>query len=320
MTMVSVLRLPSPFARLQTLADLLALARAAEPKVWARVAARIPGLPAPEALRPSLSSGRIDGAAAEILPALELAATLPGEDTEGFVAATALLIADRLRFGAGQDDLFWHIDAHGAQYRTLPDRVRGALLRGIAGLSAQGRVRLEEPPAGSDLVTHSTADVLGRLSALARAAPPEIRAAMSRADMRRAPEAHAVALDALLEQAHPVLPRGPSRWHPGEVVDLTSLFPPARGFAEATALLLIEAITLAADPDMARLAAERAEGLSWRWMQFDRAYTALPGAAGDAVIGGFRHLWETQPGWDPYSSLAPSDVVESGIAIPLPAA
>ncbi len=111
------------------------------------IVARIPGLPPPDPLVRAAQAGAfIDAESAVFLPALGLAATLPREDTEGFAVATALLLADRLQDGAGEDDLYWHYDAHAATYADLPADIRSAILMAFAILHDFGRVTLDAPP------------------------------------------------------------------------------------------------------------------------------------------------------------------------------
>ena len=169
--------LPLPrFGRLQSVADLRALARRGGPATLGRIAALIPGLPPPGVLAAAVDEGRLSGRAAEFHDALALAATLPGQDRDAFVAATALLLADRLQDGAGRDDLYWHHDAHAEAYRGLDAPDRAAIFTAFALLHRAGRLTLPAPPPPRDCATRAETAVRAALAAAGGLAPARMLA------------------------------------------------------------------------------------------------------------------------------------------------
>ena len=117
--------------------------------------------------------------------ALVLAATLPSDDYGAFQAATAILLADRLQRGAGEEDLFWHWDAFHEHYRLADQPARGALLRGYHRMHADGLITLEDPPEAETLVTEEPSDVLAGLQGQAGDAASALRAAVEGGDLDR---------------------------------------------------------------------------------------------------------------------------------------
>ncbi|MEM9248543.1 MAG: hypothetical protein AAGB05_07580 [Pseudomonadota bacterium] len=173
----------SRFARFQTVSDLQAVAAASPPDIFAAMLRRLPGLPSEEPLLRAAESGAVlDTAAEPFLPVLGLAATLPDDDLDGFVIATVLLIADRLQDGMGQDDLYWHYDAHRETYLSLPADLRACILMGYSTLHALGRVTLDRPPEPSELEARP-----GGLVRAALTAAPEAEARILRQALDGAP-------------------------------------------------------------------------------------------------------------------------------------
>ena len=95
----------------------------------------------------------------DLLPSLTLAATLPDDDFEAFQTATAVLLADRVQGGLGQDDLFWHWDAFQEHYLTAQPHIRAALLQGYASAHAEGLVSLMDPPPVSNMTTDTRSTI-----------------------------------------------------------------------------------------------------------------------------------------------------------------
>ena len=305
---------PSRSAQAQAISDLRAVALSAGPDAFGRIVALIPGLPPAPVLERVLNEGAslAEGDGAELHPALALAATLPGDDRAAFTAATAALLADRMRSTAAPDDLSWHFEAHAATYRGLPAPARAAIFTGYHLLSRMGRIRLDADIALSDRQTRTSAEVHAALVALARRLTPDKRRSVARADGPGAAARHAAALDAVLALPDAALPEGAARWYPGEVLDLTSLLPGASGFVEATALVLADHLRRAGSGDMARCTA--AEFL---WLQMAGSYRDLPEPGRGAILAGYRHLYETLPRWDPYAGWPPARIAREGVVIPL---
>jgi hypothetical protein len=305
--------IPSRSAQTQALADLRAMFLSADEGVFGRIVALIPGLPSAAVLQRLLRDGAplAEGDGAELHPALALAATLPGDDRAAFVVATAALLADRMRNAAAPDDLSWHFDAHAATYRGLPAPARAAIFNGYHMLSRMGRIRLDAEIAPADRQSRAYADVHGALVRLARGLTPQRRRILAHADGAAEAARHEAALDAVLARPDAALPEGAARWYPGEVLDLASLLPRAPGFAEATALVLADHLRRAETGVVTRCT-----GAEFLWLQVAEAYGALPAPARDAILAGYRHLYETLPRWDPYPGWAPERILREGVVIP----
>ncbi len=306
--------IPSRSAQVQALADLRAVALSAGSAALERIATLIPGLPLAPVLARILREGAslAEGDGAELHPALALAATLPGDDRAAFTAATAALLADRMRSTAAPDDLSWHFDAHAATYRGLPAPERAAIFTGYHMLARMGRIRLASEIAPEDRQTTRYGDVQGALVTLARGLTPERRRVVAHADGPTDAARHEAALHAVLALPDAALPEGAARWYPGEVLDIVSLLPRAIGFAEATALVLSDHLRRVETGAVTRCSA--AEFL---WLQMAEAYRALPAPARGTIHAGFRHLYETLPCWDPYVGWHHARIVREGAVIPV---
>ena len=95
--------------------------------------------------------------------ALLLAATMPEDDHAAFVVSTAVLLADRLQYGAGQDDLYWHWDAFQSYYDLVEPAGRAAILQGYLRAHRDDRVNLSDPPHAAFCTTLETKTALSRL-------------------------------------------------------------------------------------------------------------------------------------------------------------
>ncbi len=93
------------------------------------------------------------------------AAAMPDDDFSCFIAATAILLADRLQGGAGDDDLYWNYDAFKDHYKLADAPVRAALMNGFRQGQKQGCVRLPEAPPPEACLTRQRPDVLQLLAA-----------------------------------------------------------------------------------------------------------------------------------------------------------
>lgn len=151
---------------LQAIRDLRSVAEGASRATLARIASVIPpgGDPrrAEETLRGLIRRGRcriVTDDEVAIHHHLLLAATLPDDDVDAFACATAVLLADRLQRGRGEDDLYWHWDAFRPHYRLLEAPVRAAIFQGYAHAHRAGLVTLDAMPGPADLVTRAPMDV-----------------------------------------------------------------------------------------------------------------------------------------------------------------
>lgn len=94
---------------------------------------------------------------------LLLSAAMPEEDFPAFIAATAILLIDRLTDGGGTDDLFWNWDAFRDHYRLADPPVRASLMNGFRMAQDLGRVTLRDGPQDLDCQTRRLEDVLAIL-------------------------------------------------------------------------------------------------------------------------------------------------------------
>ncbi len=224
-----------------------------------------------------------------LFEALQIAASQPEQDAAAFTCATAVLIADRLQHGLGDDDLGSYWAEFGPDYDRLAAPDRAAIVQGFLIGARQRRLRMPAAP---------TADA-GRLSRpLAETAADLLALAGAQAEMLE--EAFAATLpplDATLATRHL---RGliEGRGHEPLTGDSLAFAPllalaaaPARpGHTGATALLLAEA-----------LRSRDAEG--WfaitLWPERIDGWLALPPSEARAILGGLRHLYESDPDWSP---------------------
>jgi hypothetical protein len=245
---------------------------------------------------------RID---AEILyEDLLLVAALPDKAYDAFLAATGVLLADRLQEGAGTDDLAWNWLKFQECFRTAPAPTRAALMNGFRWAHATRRVTLENPPAARDLFTYDLADTLRLLKGIARAMPDETRDAIcAQADMdTRA--VHRTALEKLLNGSCVLSEFG--GWFPGEVVEAAARDCEHPGYAGAMALVLIDAIeTRDARGRMARCWEDQAED-----------FNLLAPEQRGPMIAGVRHLHEMGFDWNPYAAWPAAELAEKAIVVP----
>ncbi|MGI1662305.1 hypothetical protein ACRDNQ_08690 [Palleronia sp. KMU-117] len=284
------------FRPLQASHDLVHLARQAPLSTLRRIAAGVPTADmaqddALRALAALVHQDRCRLVAGRTLPLHEtllLAATLPDEDFEAFVLATMILLADRLQGGAGPDDLYWHWDANAEHYLTAGPVERAAVLRGFHGLAEAGRL-----PAGSIHLQATSGVDLGRvrpdLRAIAEGAPDNVLSAIAAADYGDRAAEHLSALrDVIAAQGSVLLPG--QAWTPSEVLELASHDPAHPGHLVATVVLLVTALSRGDEQGW----------FSYRWEQQALAYERLEPAARWAVLSGIRHLYETDPAFQPY--------------------
>ena len=94
-----------------------------------------------------------------------LAAAMPDEDFNGFIASTAILLADRLQNGGGEDDLFWNYEAFRDHYGLADAPVRAAIMNGFRVAHQSGRCMLPAEPDNYMCQTRRRQDVLHLLRA-----------------------------------------------------------------------------------------------------------------------------------------------------------
>ena len=170
---------------LQAIRDLRTVAESASLATLGRIAAVVPPVPGhgspDDALRGLIRRGRCritTDAEAALHSHLLLAATLPDDDSDAFVAATAVLLADRLQRGRGEDDLYWHWDAFRPHYRLIEAPARAAIFQGYAHAHRAGLVALDVMPGPADLVTRAAMDVREVLAGAGNGDADLLRAAL----------------------------------------------------------------------------------------------------------------------------------------------
>lgn len=169
------------YRTLQCICDLRTVARLAADGTRARIAA---GTDSPSAANDMDQLIEREGCrigqplTMRLHQALILAAALPNDDFEAFQTATAILIADRLQHGLGNDDLFWHWDAFRDHYALSPPHGRAALMHGFHRMEADGLVALEDPPDPAAFATEDRDTVLAALDRDASASALAIAAAL----------------------------------------------------------------------------------------------------------------------------------------------
>ncbi|MEP2642813.1 hypothetical protein [Roseobacter sp.] len=247
-----------------------------------------------------LSVADCDGIHADLL----LVAALPDKCTDGFMTATALLLADRLQGGAGRDDLFWNWDAFQKHYRDAPSPIRAAVMNGFRWAHATRRVNLETLPEGRDLHTYDGKDLLRVLKVVARSMSDDMRDQVCRAGPKDTRLVHRKALENCLTGSCVVSDYG--GWFPGEVVELVSLDPTHPGFVHCTALMLLDAL-------VTRDARGR---MAFRWEELGPDYRRMTSDARGIIMAGVRHLYEMGLEWAPYSTWTPDQLVEKAVVVP----
>lgn len=111
------------------------------------------------------NGGVIPAEKAESYVALQLTAAMPDEDFNGFIAATAILLADRLQAGAGKEDLYWNFEAFYDHYLLADAPVRAAVMNGFREVHRSRKNVLPREPQSQNCLTRQKEDVLTILSA-----------------------------------------------------------------------------------------------------------------------------------------------------------
>lgn len=223
-----------------------------------------------------------------LLDALLLTATQPEADIRAFTCATAVLLADRLQNGLGGDDLgsFW--DAFRTTYFSLPPLDRAAIVQGFLAGSAVGKVRCTDLPPPGVRVSRGLDEMRCDLIGLARTEAGALTEAISAASETEVEVAARRHLDALLAGISIEPLTGDSAIFP-PLLTLAST-PAAPLLPAATALLLAEALPTADE--------EGWFGMTL-WSEMAPSWLTLPEKEGRAILGGIRHLYESDPGWVP---------------------
>lgn len=235
---------------------------------------------------------------------LLLIAALPDKGFDAFLAATALLLADRLQVGAGADDLFWNFNAFQDHYSKAPSPMRAAIMNGYRWAHSTRRINLEAVPAGGNLHTYDGDDLIRILRMVARSMSGELRDQVYRAAPIDTRAVHRAALENCLNGSCVFSDYG--GWFPGEVVELVSLNPDHAAYAHCTAMVMLDAI-------VTRDAKGR---MAFRWEEQAPRYLRMQSDLRKAILAGARHLHEMAIEWRPYSSWAPDRLAEKAIVVP----
>ena len=149
-----------------------------------------------------LSNLRRDGV---LFGAVLMASALPDEDFEPFMAATALLLLERLVADAGTDDGFWNWGRLAPHYRLASPPLRAAIMCGFREARRLGRISLAGGPEPEDCLSAPRKAVLDVLASGSRNQPLFAAiedAILSEADARRAGDLWAGAHRTLVNLRH----------------------------------------------------------------------------------------------------------------------
>ena len=130
-----------------------------------------------------------------------MVASMPDQSHPAFMAATIVLLSDRLQNGAGQDDLFWNWDAFQERYREAPSSIRAALMNGFRCAHRLKLVKLDHVPSGKDLRTYDESDLHRLLKIIARSMTDDMQHRVASLAPEEIREVHVKALDNCLRSS-----------------------------------------------------------------------------------------------------------------------
>jgi hypothetical protein len=102
---------------------------------------------------------------ARTLGAVLMSSALPDEDFDCFLAATVLLVLERLTSRNGPDDAFWTWRRLAPHYRLAPPAIRAAIMCGFREARLLSRIPLDEGPEPEDCLTAPRVQTLAALEA-----------------------------------------------------------------------------------------------------------------------------------------------------------
>ncbi|WP_146136730.1 hypothetical protein [Aliiruegeria haliotis] len=224
---------------------------------------------------------------ARLPDALLLAASQPETNAAAFTCATAILLADRIQMGLGQDNLSRHWEAFRDTYAMLPRHDRAAIFQGYLVASDLGRVRIEADASELPRLSEELEPLLKDLRSLAAEQEPELSVAVA---------ARLGGVDATLARPHlrALLAGTGQQALTGDSLLFAPLLSLAAGSDNvaraAAAVLLAEALSTS-------------DGEGWfaitLWPERIRDWLALPPRDGRAILAGLRYLYESDPAWVP---------------------
>lgn len=294
--------LPYPFRSMQVLSDLQSVASAG----YSNLAERMSGKLSSSLRRVifdqecKMTPEDVAGLHAELM----MVASMPDQDHPAFMTATAVLLADRLQRGAGEDDLFWNWDAFQDRFREAPSPVRAALMNGFRCAHTLRLVKLDQPPKGRDLRTYDEVDLVRLLKIIARSMTDDLRDIVCDLAPEETRSVHRKALENCLKGSCTLSEFG--GWFPAEVVEQASLDCEHPAYAACTALMLLNAIeTNDANGKMAL-----------RYEELAEEYFQLAPEIRVPMVAGLRHLHEMDTEWEPYANWTPERRFEKAIVMP----
>ncbi|MDV7144583.1 hypothetical protein R3X27_18040 [Tropicimonas sp. TH_r6] len=224
----------------------------------------------------------------QLLDALLFAATQPEADPAAFAAATAILLADRLQSGLGQDDLgqFWS-SFHPA-YFALPAHDRAAIAQSFLAGASLGRVRLPDPEPQLAHLTQGIEKVVSDLLQLASRDRAKLVGAVEEiVGSQMAP--------LVLPQLRMLLAGIPQQPLTGDSPLFEPLLamasnPSHMAFRPATALLLLQAVQSRDDEGWFSITL---------WPETVETWLGLDEMSGRPILAGLRYLYEVDPRWAP---------------------
>ena len=239
---------------------------------------------------------------------LMMLASMPDQDHPAFMAATIILLLDRLQFGAGDDDLFWNWNAFESQYRDAVSPVRAAVMNGFRCAHSLGLVQLDALPKAADLRTYDESDLRRLLKIIARSMTYDVRQSVATLAPEEIRDVHLKALENCLKTSCVLSEFG--GWFPVEVVDQVSLDSTHPGYAACTALMILDAIETK----------DIAGKMAYRYEEQADDYNLLPAEQRVPLLAGLRHLHEMDHIWEPYADWPASKRVDKAIVMPFPKA
>ncbi|MCU0854533.1 MAG: hypothetical protein MUF63_06410 [Rhodobacteraceae bacterium] len=146
-------KLAFPLATVRRIGAGIGLGRSGTPDLQRRLEWHFSGkAPVSELRRDSLVKGM-----------LLMASALPEDDFEPFLAATVLLLLERLSEGSGRDDGFWNWRRLSPHYRLAAPPTRAAIMCGLREAQRMGLIDQPVGPSAEDCLTTPRDEVLAAL-------------------------------------------------------------------------------------------------------------------------------------------------------------
>ena len=221
-----------------------------------------------------------------------------------FQAATALLLADVLQNGEGEEleALYAPTRRHLA---TMPASVRAALMQGFRLAHDLRYLQISPLPSIEEMTTHSRDDVASVLLDAIRAMTLEEMQAVAQSDYGIDEARHLAALKMVVQSETGLFPVDDPT-HPADVVKWNANNPRAVGFMPCLCLVCLNALHNG-DP--------RGE-LAFLWSQLGPELAGKKADEVQPILNGIRHVFETDPDWSPYPSWNDLLIRGQGTALP----